>query len=114
MDRDYNKVAWHILYGVFDEDRRLIYVGSTGVNTIDRLEINHRKWQEKGYSRTNFRAALVESGADWEFKILNIKFCSRADIEADEQTAIQLLHPRMNKDLTPFDTSVERGRIDLT
>ena len=46
------------VYECVDENMDVVYIGSTSLK-LEWLENNHRNWQEKNYSGTDFRLALV-------------------------------------------------------
>lgn len=106
---DYTSESHHILYLVSDENE-IVYIGSSGL-PITRLEYNHRNFRSKGYSETQFRKALEESGGEWTFEMLHTSICTRERIEYLEGIAIREAMPKYNSDLFPLESSAQYGRI---
>jgi len=81
------------VYQVLDENMEVVYIGSTKLK-LEWLEDNHRNWQEKNYSGTKFRQALVEKGQNWTFAwALEPDNVSREYIEICEGALIRFLKP---------------------
>jgi len=103
------------LYGCYDQFGERVYIGNTGVHTIQKLEYNHRNWRElygpKGWSF--FRENLVELGDEWTFKwIQEPRPVSKTQIEIEEGACIRLDKPRYNIDQYPYEHSVREGRLE--
>ena len=95
-----------------DEADVCVYIGSTSCG-LTKLEDNHRNWQLKGYSGTDFRKALVSEGESWYFSwAIQPAQVSQAFIEIQEQALIQFLKPKFNKDMRPYESSIRYGRYE--
>tara|TARA_R110000822_G_scaffold36470_1_gene102608 strand:- start:3372 stop:3713 length:342 start_codon:yes stop_codon:yes gene_type:complete len=103
-------------YGIYewvDEAGDVIYIGSTSKWTLSGLEENHRMWREKwGPSgATWFRESLVEKGENWIVRwAQEPKECPKEQIEIEEGALIRYCKPLYNKDMNPYESSVDRGR----
>ncbi len=101
----------HGIYYWKDLEGQIVYIGSTGL-PLERVEYNHRNarqlWPNESLSR--FRRQL-EDNPLWTIDWLVKRFpCETRKIELAEQVAIQRFRPLCNKDLTPYQTSIWRGR----
>lgn len=100
------------VYQVRDENNDVVYIGSTKLK-LEWLEDNHRNWQEKKYSGTKFRQALVEKGSDWTFSwALEPDKVSREYIEICEGALIRFLKPQYNVSMKPYERSIYEGRYE--
>ena len=100
------------VYQVLDENMEVIYIGSTKLK-LEWLEDNHRNWQEKNYSGTKFRQALVEKGQNWTFAwALEPDNVSREYIEICEGALIRFLKPEYNVSMKPYERSIYEGRYE--
>ena len=98
------------VYEVVDENMDVVYIGSTSLK-LDWLENNHRQWQEKNYSGTDFRKALVEKGKEWTFRWAEKpRDVSRPYIEIVEGALIRYARPRYNRSQYPYERSIHEGR----
>lgn len=102
----------HGVYQVLNENKDVVYIGSTGL-PLDELEYNHRTWQEKSYSATKFRKALIEQGSNWTFSwALEPDNVSREYIEICEGALIRYLKPTYNVSMKPYERSIYEGRYE--
>lgn len=102
----------HGVYQVLDDNMGVVYIGSTHLK-LEHLEANHRNWQQKGYSETKFRKALVEQGKDWTFSwALEPDNVSRPYIEICEGALIRYMKPTYNVSMKPYERSVYEGRYE--
>ena len=98
------------VYEVVDENMDVVYIGSTSLK-LDWLENNHRQWQEKNYSGTDFRKALVDKGEEWTFRWAEKpRDVSRPYIEIVEGALIRYARPRYNRSQYPYERSIHEGR----
>lgn len=96
------------VYGVWNEEGQLMYVGSSSL-ALKQLEENHRCARSiSGYKMTHFRT-MLESNPSWKFAwILSPRKCNQPMIEFCEQIVIQAMHPKHNIDKVPYKTSLNR------
>ena len=98
------------VYEVVDQNMEVVYIGSTSLK-LEWLENNHRCWQEKHYSGTDFRRALVESGDEWTFRWAEApRDVSKEYIEIVEGALIRYARPRYNRSQYPYERSIHEGR----
>jgi len=103
---------WRGVYGVFNSDNILVYVGSSSQG-IEKLEENHRqartKYGEQGM--TYFRRMLEQRGSEFRFVWLIKPFqCVAETIENMEGQLIRELKPMYNRDKNPVWSSKKYGR----
>ena len=102
----------HGVYEVLDENLESMYIGSTHLK-LEWLEDNHRNWQRKNYSRTEFRQALVENGKEWTFRWAEKpRDVSREYIEIVEGALIRRARPKYNRSQYPYERSIHEGRFN--
>ena len=98
------------VYEVVDQNNEVVYIGSTSLK-LEWLENNHRCWQEKKYSGTDFRRALVESGDEWTFRWAEApRDVTKEYIEIVEGALIRYARPRYNRSQYPYERSIHEGR----
>jgi len=98
------------VYEVVDQNHDVVYIGSTSLK-LQWLENNHRNWQEKNYSGTDFRLALVEKGEEWTFRWAEEpRDISREHVEIIEGALIRYARPRYNRSQYPYERSIHEGR----
>lgn len=103
----------HGLYLWRDETGEVMYIGSTSVWTLAKLEENHRSWQEKygTQGRTDFREALVTVGKNWTVEwAQEPREISKEMIEIEEGALIRFVKPKYNRDMYPYKSSVKYNR----
>jgi hypothetical protein len=111
----YEKAKYGI-YKVTDEFGVIMYVGSTSVECLDRLETNHRSARKRGYSMTKFRVELEHlNSAEWQFEwAIEPRVTIKPFIEIEEGALIRYLKPELNSTHTwgqfPYKASVDQGR----
>lgn len=113
MEETAHKPMTRMVYGCFDQDNVLIYIGSSRCG-IEKLEDNHRKWRTYygDQGRTWFRSALTNGSLpNATFKVIRRLYDStQPEIEALEGSLIRLLKPKYNKDMDPVQTSITKER----
>lgn len=99
------------IYGCFDRNGVLQYVGSTSL-ALFKLEYNHRNYYKFANSyESEFRKALRQSDG-WYFEwIERPRKISRMQCEIEEGAIIRLLKPVHNQDPYPYESSVKNGRM---
>ena len=99
------------IYKCLTEDRKIIYIGSSGV-TIDKLEANHRNYfKYKNGNETVFRKILRAEGSNWTFEWVVKPFdCDKKTIETIEGAFINELTPLYNIDKNPVRSSIKYKR----
>lgn len=105
----------HGLYLWRNEAGEEMYIGSTSVWTLAKLEENHRCWQEKygNQGRTDFREALVTIGQNWTVEWAQPpREVSKEIIEIEEGALIRYVRPKYNKDMHPYNSSIKYNRYE--
>jgi hypothetical protein len=103
----------HGLYLWRDENGDVMYIGSTSVGTLSKLEENHRFWKQKygqaGHS--HFRENLVTIGQNWTVEWAQLpREVSVEVIEIEEGALIRFVKPKYNKDKYPYKSSIKYNR----
>lgn len=98
------------VYKCCDSNGEVVYIGSTSLS-LNRLEYNHRNWQQKGYSRTKFRSNLDDSHTfSWLLMPRDIPVWHN---EIEEGALIRAFRPKYNISMFPFERSVNEGRYKM-
>lgn len=103
-------------YGLYlwrNEIGDVMYIGSTSVWTLAKLEENHRCWQEKYglQGHTDFREALVSVGQKWTVEwAQEPREVIKEVIEIEEGALIRFVKPKYNKDMNPYESSIKYKR----